>query len=596
MAQTSDLSGRLLRWSVFAVHSSRLSLLTCLCGLAATLVLALAAYGPSTSGHNNQITTASEATGAVVSRLPRSGFYDWFRSVSWGNPDPRYAAPYALMPVDDALYMAFSASVPVHQHNGPVFARYTRSDGLEYIAAIDEQDSNRIKRLDDLLLLPGYDPANGDGWNAGNFYIYDTGADTFEKLRYARPQPHFIRATITDENGAYRFEHLPPSSYYLRFIAPAGQRWTRRNASGRSALDSAADADGWTTHCTTLESAPSFERSSSESNINAGLIAAPGAAAAQPHPAQTPDPAYTVTDPDAPHFSLSGAVWADADADGMRNNNEAAAAGVRVELYTRDPYFPCMLHGNGLYADPQTDTIYYEGARTSPTRFYISQDRGATWQAGPLVDQRWAQDLTRHNGYFYRLVQLRGVAAQPVTSYVMYSADLIEWAYLGRPLADAVPDDFAHIPDATNSLLTFQDALIVLHTSGRYLYRITQAGDYDLIALDAPLFGPLLPGFVPEPLRQDMSAADLSISNRYNTLANANDDLLYGIGADNRIYASTDLHHWQPIADFNAVDAAAPAVTLSYWPAQNALIVATAGADAALYRIDHAAVKNDLVQ
>lgn len=533
------------------------------------------------------VASVSVAQPTFVSPLPQSAHYRWFVNHSWGRPDAAYAGPYVMRAVGDALYLGFSAAVPTHDHNGALLASYRPNGGLALIAPLDEQDVNRIKRMGTRLLIPGYDPANGDGWDAGNLYIYDTASASFNKLRYADATPRLLASTTTDADGHYAFEGLLPSSYLLRFISPPGYRFTQAQR-GPQQLDSNPDADGWDTTCSARHERADFSGQTIDLSADAGLIERAGAPAGLASSSPPADLPYRAADDAAASLTLGDRVWLDANANGQQDDAERGVAGVRVELHTRRPYFPCMVHGNGVYGDAETNTIYYAGGSNS-SQLYISTDGGASWALRGQPPGMWSQDLTRHNGYLYRLQRIGGRAAAYTVTYITYSADGETWHYLQPP----PPQNGVSIPhtfDPTNAFVTFQGALLVLHASGDYLYRITAAGDYALLPISGARFSGILPEFADPDARPGVPNADLGITNHYNTLANANDELLYAIGDDNALYASANLRGWQRVADFNGIGTGAALITLAYWPQRGQVVAATVGAEGALYAIDHAAV------
>lgn len=109
-----------------------------------------------------------------------------------------------------------------------------------------------------------------------------------------------ISTKVTGTNGIYEFCDLPPGSYYLEFVKPAGYASTGSDLGGNDAADSDADPVTGRTACETLT------------------------------------PGENNKDYDAGFFELAcigNFVWNDLDLDGTQDPGESGLAGVTVRLY-----------------------------------------------------------------------------------------------------------------------------------------------------------------------------------------------------------------------------------------------------------------------
>jgi len=109
----------------------------------------------------------------------------------------------------------------------------------------------------------------------------------------------FVALTTTDENGAYSFQNLSPSEYYMTFSSPpTGFSLTSQNQGSNDLLDSDPDP-------TTGETASFFvEVGSIDNGLDAGYIA----------------------------VGVGDYVWLDTDQDGIQDLGESGVPGINVEV------------------------------------------------------------------------------------------------------------------------------------------------------------------------------------------------------------------------------------------------------------------------
>jgi uncharacterized repeat protein (TIGR01451 family) len=139
---------------------------------------------------------------------------------------------------------------------------------------------------------------------------------------------NLLRATSTDGNGYYGFTDLQPGSYSLKFLAPAGLRFSPKDA-GDNLLDSDTNDAGLTGPIVLVsgQNDPSWD---------AGLFG----------------PA-----------SLGDTVWLDINGNGIQDQNEPGVAGVVVNLYRSD---------DTLVKTTSTDTNgYYDFTQLDAGTYYL---------------------------------------------------------------------------------------------------------------------------------------------------------------------------------------------------------------------------------
>ncbi|MFP4031440.1 MAG: SdrD B-like domain-containing protein [Desulfococcaceae bacterium] len=109
---------------------------------------------------------------------------------------------------------------------------------------------------------------------------------------------------VTDSDGNYRFEGLPPGEYRVRFVRPDGFAFSPAGAGGDPAADSDADP-------ATGEATASLAAGQDRIDLDAGLI------------------------PDVPPLTIGDLVWVDANDNGLPDPGEGRA-GVRLTLQDAD--------------------------------------------------------------------------------------------------------------------------------------------------------------------------------------------------------------------------------------------------------------------
>jgi hypothetical protein len=146
-----------------------------------------------------------------------------------------------------------------------------------------------------------------------------------------------VDTKMTDALGNYFFKNLMPGDYYVKFYAPAGYAFTKKDM-GDDNFDSDADLTTGKTICTTLESAEK------DYSWDAGLVKL---------------------------AELGDRVWKDANINGLQDLGEYGYANVKVELYT------CA---NVLVATQYTNsTGYYLFENLMPGDYYVKFYAPAGW-------------------------------------------------------------------------------------------------------------------------------------------------------------------------------------------------------------------------
>ena len=116
---------------------------------------------------------------------------------------------------------------------------------------------------------------------------------------YAADGVTLVATTVTDADGAYSFDNLPPAVYVVEFVPPAGYGFTQQDQGSDDAKDS--DANPSTGRVTV-----DVTSGASNTTIDAGLRQL---------------------------ASIQGTMWEDADKDGILDGGETKLSGVTVTLY-----------------------------------------------------------------------------------------------------------------------------------------------------------------------------------------------------------------------------------------------------------------------
>jgi len=152
------------------------------------------------------------------------------------------------------------------------------------------------------------------------------------------------QTTVTDANGQYRFENLPPGDYSVTFTLPDGRVFSPPGQGNDDTIDSDADPDDGTTTTISLESGGTGE-------LDAGSF--------QP-------------------ASIIGIVSDDLDGDGIRDPNEPGIPGVEVILVGEDGVIQTdITDANGEYRFENLPPGDYSVTFTLPDgRVFSPQDQG----------------------------------------------------------------------------------------------------------------------------------------------------------------------------------------------------------------------------
>jgi hypothetical protein len=113
-----------------------------------------------------------------------------------------------------------------------------------------------------------------------------------------------VATAVTDQQGNYLFENLPPGNYAVQFVPPAGYTISPQNSGSNPALDSDVDPATGRTAATNLQAG--------ETDRTWDLGSDPGGLAG----------------------GNRDRVWYDNNRDGIQNADERGVAGVTVQLYT----------------------------------------------------------------------------------------------------------------------------------------------------------------------------------------------------------------------------------------------------------------------
>lgn len=573
------------------------------------------------------------------SSTPQAGALDtWFVDNSLGSIDVSDTNPgiWKMLPVDGTLYFFFNPDVPTHDDAYVLFGSY---DGTDMTAIYDMPESSATRAVTDgeKIYIPGQDP-NSD-WDAGNFYIYDILGNSITQKRYRSESYIYVDATTTDANGNYSFTGLEPNAYRIQIIKPADYIFTTASAGSNRKIDSNFDSNGRYTLFTDSYSTGLSYVEYFENTVDAGLRSSPGAAAGTPTMGTRNESFFTGD------YSIGDLIWLDSDNDGIQDGGESGVAGVRVELYTKDPYFPSGIHMLAVAYNPDDNEILtnagvhrgfinYVSANAAhlSNLFFKSTDEGEEWEPiyhdfttydisqpynvleTKLGYRYFAQDLAYYKGKWFSLYEYFEETAQNFlgilltlehaywAASIIYSDDAINWNTISTVDLSAPVGHTLSVPfggstlyayfhptqvDFRNSFIQYRDHLLLLKTAGNALLDISENGTTSDITFSSTILGDILPSFNDPDFASAGNDAGSGSSQRYNSVAAANDQYLYAIGSSKKIYATTNLREWIEVADFSAVDSGQPPISIEYWPNKDWVMVSTGGTDPGLYYFDH---------
>jgi len=330
---------------------------------------------------------------------PHSTLSQWY-AANTGNA-PFQARPdiwngggcWEMYAKDDVVYIGMSTGGPWNANGASLFKYELSSNTLTFLGNLDEQGITEIEMLaDGSLLIASDDPAYGDSWDAGNLYTYND-IDGLTKIRYNEPVKRLIATTTTDANGDYQFTDIKATFYEVKFIPPTGYQLSPSDLSNADnirrvgqATDQLSDPQTSTgiVHVAGPNGGPYFDPAAtnrygqggdsphvdfSTTKIDAGLVAGTSTLSNSNAIADTTNFSGNTT--------IGGTVWIDTNGDSALDAGETGMANVTVEIYSKDPVFPCALHAQDIFVDPVTNYIYYH---TYWNTAYISKDNGQTWK------------------------------------------------------------------------------------------------------------------------------------------------------------------------------------------------------------------------
>jgi hypothetical protein len=586
----------------------------------------------------------------IVNDLLSVDMQTWFNTNATSALDVETGGVYVIKPIGDELFLGFNKSFPSEDAGNtgdvPVLASHDGTN-LTKIADLYEDALYRMKTSGNKLYIPSYDPSPPYGWDAGNLYIYDTSTDELEMKRYRYDDWHYIDYRTTDSNGIYSFENLKATSYLVRVINPTNYAFTDKEGTPddnedfeyflTDDFDSNFDEPygGSITCYNNNDIGINFMDPQMDDTVDAGLVSTSGYSTI--FPPNNSDPVdtsfYSGT------YGISGRVWEDEDPDnnpatntpnfqpdGIQDDGEQSMAGIRVELYTKDPYFPCAIHmpamtirDDGMYVNyghVRPSLFLGEKTSTNANAVWRSIDEGETWEIlSDDIDYYFMYDIEDLNGWLYKVMYGRNERNIPVRHYkyltpIQYSTNGVSWgtfvsttatpttiADIRAPNNFNMYDIYGHQIPFSGELISFKDKFIFMDITGTKLHRFYDAGIHDEFNIEGADFTGILEGYNDPDQNFDTKVTDAQagMMHNWNTFANVNDEYFYGIGKDNKIYVTTDLRKWTTVADFSQVDEGAPLITLAYWPNKNWLVAATAGENGSVYYIDLDQIESEVI-
>lgn len=536
--------------------------------------------------------------------------------------------PYILHALGDSLYVGINRRIPTADMTGPILAKHDGTT-LSKIAVLPEDSLFRIKSANNKIYSPGYDPNGSDGWDAGNFHIYDPATNTLTKKRYRYSNWQFVDATTTDANGSYSFSNLKNTSYRIRLVKPAGYSHSPQNAKGvgnyfdptgdyyRSQFDSNFSAGGEMITCSNdYELGLNLSQAFTDTTIDGGLFASPGTPAAPIINAAKNPQFYGGS------YSINSTIWDDTDADGRQDTGEVGLPGVRVEIFTRDPYFPCAIHMPAMWASDEEIIVNYGFIKPkideySPNNFtggsanatYRSVDQGQNWEfVGENAELYYGYDMAKFNNRLYKLngggyndydsePWTDGYATRLTTStnnganwttqiLTNYFGQRIVWSGYTTP-----SKVYGMKFPAVSSIVEFQNSLVFPGSNGSEVIRFKADHTQDTIPVTGVNFKGILSSILDPDFKPltgtNITKDEIGHLMNWDTFANAEDTYLYAIGSGKKIYVTQNLKDWVVAADFSTLATNSEPISIEYWPAKKWVVVGTTGSSSALYYFDH---------
>ncbi|MEZ4675057.1 MAG: SdrD B-like domain-containing protein [Caldilineaceae bacterium] len=302
----------------------------------------------------------------------------------------------------------------------------------------------------------------------GDFVWYDADSDGLQDeselgvpgvtVTLYRSDGAMIATAVTDVDGFYQFNSLPPGDYYVQFTLPAGYGVSPQNAGDNDDIDSDVQPVTRRTVVTTLEPGeydPSW------------------------------DLGLTLTTPPA---SIGDTVWYDADADGIQDPEESGVPGISVTLYRAD---------GTIVATTRTDADgHYEFINLPPGDYFLEftprpgylstlPDRGGDDSADSDVDpatRRTAMttlepgenDMTWDYGLLI-LDNRTGELRVPATIGNRVWEDANQDGIQGEPVSEpSVPGVTVKLYDGDGQII----AIDVTDENGEYLFPNLLPGEY----------------------------------------------------------------------------------------------------------------------
>ncbi|MDD2836554.1 MAG: SdrD B-like domain-containing protein, partial [Methanothrix sp.] len=295
---------------------------------------------------------------------------------------------------------------------------------------------------------------------------------------------NMLLTTSTDGNGYYGFTDLQPGSYSLKFLAPAGLRFSPMDA-GDNLLDSDTNDAGLTGPIVLVsgQNDPSWD---------AGLF---GLA------------------------SLGDTVWLDINGNGIQDQNEPGIAGVVVNLYRSDDTLvkTTSTDANGYYDFTELDAgTYY--LIFSPPQGYAFTTLGQG--SDPAKDSN--ADLS---GRTAPVTLTTGMNDPTIDAGVTMPASLGDYVWYDSNADGILQDGEAGIPNVLVELYRSDGTLVASATtdgSGHYTFVQLAPGDYYLLfyAPDGYHFSPKDQGADDN---QDSDAASNGRTDVFNLPSGASD-------------------------------------------------------------------------